>query len=417
MTSTAARIETDQLANLFPFQDLTREERIIVAARISTIRVGAGKKVISRGSTDGWAYYLLAGRVRLEPMDGRHLIVESGTKKAQFPISALHPHTYTITTLCETEILRVEKSIFQTAKRHGLQEQDIPIANEMPSTEDLRDYPLFRHIYEELQQQKLKIPSLPAVAVKIRRAAFAEDADARKLTKMIQMDPAITAKMVKAANSVLYRGHSSITSCQDAVVRLGLRTTSSLVTSFAMRDVFRTKTKLLRERMKEVWQHSAKVAAISHRLASTNSMFESEQALLAGLLHDIGAVSVLAYAEQYDDVTAEADALDATLTHLKGELGALILKRWGFDDVFVTVAREAENWLRDPSPQPDYCDLIIIAQMHSFVGTPKMSTIPAMYHIPAFNKLALGELTPELSLKMLNKAQEHIDRLERWLTF
>src|SRR5690606_25533821 len=77
-------------------------------------------------------------------------------------------------------------------------------------------------------------------------------------------------------------------SVQSAVVRLGLNTTRQLVISFTLRDLFQAPTPLLKKLMAEAWQHSSDVAAISMVLAQHTKLFNPEEAMLAGLVSNIG---------------------------------------------------------------------------------------------------------------------------------
>ena len=81
----------------------------------------------------------------------------------------------------------------------------------------------------------------------------------------------------------------------------------------------------------------------------------------------------------------------------------------------VEVAEEAENWMRDSVDGPDYADLVTIAQLHCFIGTPRMHELPMLDQVPAFHKLSLGEFTPEQSLDILTKASERLAEIEALL--
>lgn len=64
--------------------------------------------------------------------------------------------------------------------------------------------------------------------------------------------------------------------------------------------------------------------------------------------------------------------------------------------------------MRSPSTAPDYSDLVIISQLHSFIGTDEMGKVPAIDQVPAFERLKLSQLTPKMSLKILDEAKEEI---------
>ena len=86
-----------------------------------------------------------------------------------------------------------------------------------------------------------------------------------------------------------------------------------------------------------------------------------------------------------------------------------------FAEDFTVTALESEHWTRDPAPEPDYCDLVIAAQLHSFVGTPQARDLPHIGQTACFRKLNLGELTPRQSLKILDQANEQLVQAEQLL--
>ena len=69
-----------------------------------------------------------------------------------------------------------------------------------------------------------------------------------------------------------------------------MHNTQTLVITFALRELFRTKSKTLEKRMLTIWEHSRRIAAISYVLAGKVSGLNEHEALLAGLVHDIGAL-------------------------------------------------------------------------------------------------------------------------------
>jgi HD-like signal output (HDOD) protein len=128
-------------------------------------------------------------------------------------------------------------------------------------------------------------------------------------------------------------------------------------------------------------------------------------------------VSVLNYAQGFPMESRQPEAIDQAIRQLRAQTGSMILRSWGFPMEFVIAALEGEEWHRDKGLQPDYCDLVIIAQLHSFVGTEHALSAPAINEVPAHARLALGELTPKMSLKILDEARDQIAHAEALLNF
>jgi len=263
-------------------------------------------------------------------------------------------------------------------------------------------------LLKDLSNNRLQLPSVPDVAIKIRQSLSDEKSNFRHIANIIASDPAITTKIIKTANSALYRSIHKIDDCQMAVTRLGTKVTSQLVTSFSMKELFKTKNKTLKKKMLSIWNHSREVAALSFVLAKITPGFNPEHALLAGLLHDIGAIPIITYADKHPELFENEQHFQYLIDQLKGEVGAAILTKWNFSSDLVTTAREAEHWLRQPGEKPDYCDIIIVAQLHALANQAEVKDQPKLNEVPAFTKLALGQLTPELSIKVLEQAKDQI---------
>jgi HD-like signal output (HDOD) protein len=271
-------------------------------------------------------------------------------------------------------------------------------------------------LLDDLKNNRLVLPSLPDVAVRVGRAMRDETTNARKLANIVQTDPAITTKLVRAANSPLYAGVTPVDSCAAAIVRLGADTTHKLVLTFALRELFNTHSKVLKAQMQKLWEHSVKVSAVCYVLAKISGRFNPEHALLAGLLHDIGNIAILNYAEKFTEVANDSEKLALVMGDLRGRIGGEILRNWGFIDDLILVTEEAENWYRKVDGEADYADLVIVSQLHTFIGSDEMKHLPTLNRVPAVKRLNMGELTPKLSLKILDKADEKIERARRMLT-
>jgi len=82
---------------------------------------------------------------------------------------------------------------------------------------------------------------------------------------------------------------------------------------------------------------------------------------------------------------------------------------------FTVAAFEAEDWMRDTGGVPDYCDLLVTAQLHSFVGTDGARQLPMINETTAYTRLDLGDLTPDFSLKFRPEEHEKIGQAEALL--
>lgn len=399
------------------------EDQLELLSRALYIHVAPKNRLlVRRGATEAYSFLLLSGELELIAEDGKRMRVKAGSESALHPIAHLLPRRFDVTAAGSVAYLEVDTRLIEELLESSQQRRETPEILVEMTGDDNNLYPpsaetlLVERMRQDLAQERLVLPSLPETAVRIGQALNDDVTDAHRIADIIQTDPAITAKIIRAANNALYMGHQRVHSCADAVIRLGVTTTHKLVLSYALRELFYAQSELLRGRMQELWRHSTRVAALCYVLARlTRHHFNPEHALLMGLVHDIGVLAVLTYAERFPALIQDPGQLDFSIARMRGEMGALILKQWRFSEDFIVSAREAEEWQRNPGPEPDYCDLVIIAQLHSYVGNPRMQELPHLGEVPGFHKLDLGELTPRLSLKILEKAQDQLKRAESLL--
>lgn len=259
---------------------------------------------------------------------------------------------------------------------------------------------------DDLNNDRFVLSSLPEVALNIRDALDDPNVGPNELAEIINRDPVIAAKVIKTANSVLYRGRYAAESIADSVVRMGLGTTRQLVLSFAMKELFQSGSSALNEATKTSWEHSMLVGAVGHALARHTGLCSTEEAMLAGILSNIGVLSVLNFVSNYPEIYEDKDLLAQTVDEMKTEVGAMVLDSWQFPAKFVACALQGENWQRDTRKPPDLCDLIIVASLHAYIGKRE---IPQIDTVPAFRKLSEARLSPEFAVNFMSAAREQIN--------
>src|SRR6056300_1928686 len=138
---------------------------------------------------------------------------------------------------------------------------------------------------------------MPTVAFRIRERAEDPNVNLQEVADIAQTDGAIAGRLLHVANSVAFANGPRVRSALAAVQRLGLRTTQHLVLSLALREVFEFKGRGVRQAATEGWRFSVAVSAAAHAVAGRAGL-DSEKALMAGLIHQIGRVPILGALER-----------------------------------------------------------------------------------------------------------------------
>lgn len=245
-----------------------------------------------------------------------------------------------------------------------------------------------RELLHALDTDQLVLPTLPEVALKVREVSSDPDVDVATLSKVIENDPAISARIVKVSNSPLLRASRPIEDLKMAVSRLGINYTSNLATSLAMQQMFQATSDVIDQRMREVWTHSTEVSGIAHVLARHYTKVKPDQATLAGIVHQIGVLPILTYAEDNRRLLKDPVALDELITSLHPLLGRRILEAWDFPDELCAVPQEHVNFGRSVN-KADLSDVIMVANLQSYIGTDHPFTRLDWTMISAFDRLGL----------------------------
>lgn len=262
---------------------------------------------------------------------------------------------------------------------------------------------------DDLNRNRVVLPTLPEVAVQVRKLVNDPNATDRQIARLIGTDPALTARLLKVVNSPLYRSHEKIENLQNAVTRLGAEQVRNLVTALVMQQLYQAKgTQLTKQRLKTLWSHSAKVATLSYVLARRLTQLQPDQALLGGLIHDIGVLPILRRAEAYPLLANDPEALEEVIKHLHTIIGPFILDEWNFSPELVAVTSQHEDLWRSEGPEVGYVDVVMVANLHSYLGTQHYLTQKDWSDIPAFTKLGL---TPEETIKVLEEAREELQEV------
>ena len=248
---------------------------------------------------------------------------------------------------------------------------------------------LLDKLFNDLESDKLVLPTLPEVALRVRDTLEDESSGMGEVAKVITSDAALSARLIQVSNSPLLRAARAIESVEAAVTRMGANMTRNLVTSIVMEQMFQATSDATDKRLRELWEHSTQVAALSHALATQFTKLKGDQALLAGLVHDIGALPILTMAEDVPELLNDEKLLDSIIRKAHTTVGEAILKKWNFSEDIIAVASEHENITRDHAGKADYVDVIIVANMESYLGTNHPHAQADLDKVPAFRKLGL----------------------------
>ena len=402
------------LKKLAPLRDM--DDAYVEQLTHTTLSYTQGAVIFRLGQKTNSVFYLLEGTVELQPDSDNRYTLSAGSSLANLPLNsgklcgatAFAKTAITILAISDEFICRWSGKSLQPSVTVELIDIELPeqIANN-------RFFVSFASAYRE---NKLSLPSLPNVALKLKEA-MAQDLGINEIVKIVGVDVSIVAKLIQLANSPLYSPVSPITNCHSAVTRLGLDQTRKLVMSISLKQLFCCKNLELMEKMQSLWKNSLYISSLSFILAQENGTVNPEDALLAGLVSDIGIIPILHFAEQYPSQYPNLEVLESAIPFLSPPVGSLVLHTLGFAPELASIPKYAEDWFYDSgNDQLDLTDIVILAKLHSYFGTSRAKEIPYLNSIPAYTKLKNHKLTPDFSLDILHRAKYRINALMNFLS-
>jgi two-component system, cell cycle response regulator len=181
-----------------------------------------------------------------------------------------------------------------------------------------------------------QLPTLPSVAMKLLELARDPETEFRDVIEVVKADPAITTKILKAANSSFFGFKSPVTSIERAVPLLGTTVVTTLALSFSLVDAAMTSGPLA-QHYTAYWKQSIVQAVAAEVLAEHYAKTLSSDCFLTGLLLDLGRLAILKTASQdYLPVLAQWESQGGSLPELERAqlgvdhvlIGAELMRQW-----------------------------------------------------------------------------------------
>jgi HD-like signal output (HDOD) protein len=263
---------------------------------------------------------------------------------------------------------------------------------------------ILQSVLDGVRFNAVKMPSLPEVAMRVRAAASNPNVTVDFLAVEIVRDAALTARIIRVANSPLVRARAEIRSLPQAVLRLGIDYVRDLVTAFALENSFEPRSPVVRRVLREIWAASKETAALSSVLAQRSRKVPADQALLAGLMHSIGALPLLAAVDEQAGMEIDPGVLLTMVEEIHGDLGGTILRAWRFPEEIARVPEQYRDPCRPHDGPADLVDVVSVAHvMLKFAGA-SADRMPLLTSMDAVKRLGLDN-DPDL-LNELAKSDE-----------
>lgn len=204
------------------------------------------------------------------------------------------------------------------------------------------------------------LPPLPQVASHVLKLADDPDLNPREIEKAIEMDPAVTAKLLKVANSSYYGGQR-IPTLGRAISFLGLSSVRSVVISIAMQQMVSGKAMCPSLNKIEFWRHTFATATASRIIGKLKLPGKAEELYCAGMMHEIGLLAMDKFVpKELHAAIVGAKNTGVNVLEIERSLlgfdhtdvGTVLAENWGLSGVI----QEAISFWRNPTMAKEHVD-------------------------------------------------------------
>jgi putative nucleotidyltransferase with HDIG domain len=210
--------------------------------------------------------------------------------------------------------------------------------------------------------KNLEIPSIPLILIRIIQTLDADSSSSRELESLILHDPALSARILRLANSAFYCFPAQVKTISHAISLLGINLVTSLAIGINIFDTFTKGAKSEAALINKLWTHSCGVGMLAKEIWIRRGFKEKdgEFAFLCGLLHDLGKVILFrTYSSHYGSVCAiQKSETDPAISVYEAknygkdhaEIGEMLAKQWGFPPELASVIRWHHNLMESEMP-------------------------------------------------------------------
>ncbi|MCL2154642.1 MAG: HDOD domain-containing protein [Leptospirales bacterium] len=234
----------------------------------------------------------------------------------------------------------------------------------------LNEETIISNVKEKILDDVDSIPTFPENIIQLQQLCLQKESSIDEISRKISTDPALTADVIKLSNSSGFVPGKKIVTVKEAVKIIGLKNLYFILSASATKKILENKYK----KFEIIWQHCVKVAFYAKRIAEMKSLSNlADQALIVGLLHDIGKIVLLSAGEKIIDkmsqitknnqLTSSSILEEISIGISHSEIGNLIAEKWNFPDELKIPITNHHSPLNSGNDHKELTYLVYLANM------------------------------------------------------
>ncbi len=245
-------------------------------------------------------------------------------------------------------VLHLQSNLDRTDSPPEIQNLSADQLTSGPPAKDTRNRRHITALKAKILRSLVNLPSMPHIILKAREILSDPDSSLRDLSRVIEIDQALVAKVLTLANSAYYGVSGMVSSIQHASVLLGQKILGQMITISASSVLLNKKLRGYGIAPDDMWRHSLACAFAAKRIAERNNDGLIDDAFTAGLLHDAGKIILDPYViKRKDEFEPFAGQINMPLFEIEkavfgfdhAEIMSRACRLWRFPEIQVTAIR------------------------------------------------------------------------------
>lgn len=208
-------------------------------------------------------------------------------------------------------------------------------------------FKILEDIARDLSGGEVSFPTFLDITFQIQAALEKPDLSVEQLAKLVGADPLMSAKIIRMANSAaLNPSGREVADVRSAIVRVGMESVRTASFAVAMEQLLQSREmqgEAFRDVARMLWEHSAHVAALCRVLAGKLARVNEDEAMFAGLVHDLGVFYLMSRAAHFPELANDKAELHALLVGWHDNIGHALLTALGQPEAVLAAVLEHEN--------------------------------------------------------------------------
>jgi HD-like signal output (HDOD) protein len=206
-------------------------------------------------------------------------------------------------------------------------------------------FKILEDIARDLSSDEITFPTFLDITFQVRTALKDPNLSIEQLAKLVGAEPLMSTKIIRMSNSVaLNPSGREIADVKSAIVRVGMEAVRTVSFAVAMEQLLKSKQMHAFESLsKKLWEHTSHVAALCRVLAKKLAKINGDEAMFAGLVHDLGVFYLMSRAANFPDLVADKAELHALLVGWHDNIGHALLSALGSPESVLVAVQEHET--------------------------------------------------------------------------